>query len=57
MCTSGYFGGTCLIGLEVNITSTEIILALEAGQIKFTFLKVFMILGKEDTHILLNVCS
>lgn len=34
----------CIIGVDVNVTATEIIVALEAGQIKFTFLKVFMTL-------------
>ena len=36
----------CIIVVDVNVTATEIIVALEAGQVKFTFLKVFMILRK-----------
>ena len=38
---------TCIVGLDVNVTATEIIVALEAGQIKFTFLTVFMTLRKK----------
>ena len=30
------------VGIDVNVTATEIVVALEAGQIKFAFMKVFM---------------
>ena len=41
---------TCIVGLDVNVTATEIIVALKAGQIKFTFLTVFMTLRKSFVY-------